>query len=230
MNDRKHLKQLHDTVSRYCLFVTKSTWDAEDLAQETWLKAIETLKKQGHQNPEAFLLRVAKNQWIDQSRRKAVFARILKQEKPEVTPPEQGLFEMERAFFALVNHLSPLQLSVFLLRDVFGYSTSEAAKMVEKTEGAVKAALRRARKSLALVRDDLETENSPLPNGEEAKAWLRAIAVAYEAGEIDTVIDLIDQGVYARTMVVSGQERKVAVLPDNGAFRRSDPTCGLLAA
>jgi RNA polymerase sigma-70 factor (ECF subfamily) len=116
----KSLEHLQDVVNRYCLSLTGSSWDAEDLAQDTWLKAIETLKILGHTNPEAFLLRIAKNTWIDQSRRKTVLDRILKRERPKVTLPDNGPFEIETAFQALMKHLSPLQRTVFLLRDVFG--------------------------------------------------------------------------------------------------------------
>ena len=56
---------------RYCLHVTGSPWDAEDLVQDTLLRAFARL---GHfwqpiDNPRAYLFRIASNTWIDTLRR-----------------------------------------------------------------------------------------------------------------------------------------------------------------
>ncbi|MDF2652448.1 MAG: polymerase ECF-type sigma factor, partial [Paenibacillus sp.] len=107
--------QLQETLSRYCLSIAGTSWEAEDLAQESWLKALGTLMGKGHSNPEAFLLRIAKNTWIDHVRRKAYITGILQQYMPKVEPPVEGSFGIEIAFQALINHLSPLQRAVFLL-------------------------------------------------------------------------------------------------------------------
>lgn len=184
------LEQLQDIVNRYCLSLTGSRWDAEDLAQDTWLKAAGTLQERGHINTEAFLLRVAKNLWIDKSRRKTVLTRILNREQPKVTPQDEGPFELETVFQALRKHLSPLQRTVFLLRDVFGYSSIETADMLDTTEGAVKAALHRARSSLDTVRDDLAGNVLPLPAEEEVRVLLSMHAAAYQSGDIAKLIKL----------------------------------------
>ncbi|WP_124726797.1 RNA polymerase sigma factor [Staphylospora marina] len=188
--DGKSLERLQAVLNRYCLAVTGSDWDAEDLAQDTWLKATGTLRR-GHANPEAFLLRIAKNTWIDQVRRKAVLARILNRERPKEALPDHGSFEIEWMFQALMKHLSPLQRTVFLLRDVFGYSSAETAEWLDTTEGAVKAALRRARRSLAAVRDELEKGTLPIPEKEHVKAFLRAVATAYQEGEVARLVELV---------------------------------------
>ncbi|MBP1997085.1 RNA polymerase sigma factor [Paenibacillus eucommiae] len=193
------IEHLQAVVNRYCLSITGSIWDAEDLAQDTWLKAISTLNDFGqknvfgHKNPEAYLLRIAKNTWIDQARRKNLFLKILKREQPEVALPENGSFEIETAFLALRKHLTPLQRTVFLLRDVFGYSIAEAADKLQTTEGAVKAALHRARLALDAVKDELEQSILPVPKEEGLKAFLRALAAAYQMGDIATLIELAQQ-------------------------------------
>lgn len=188
----KSLEQLQSTLHRYCLAITGSNWDAEDLAQETWLKALRTDILYRHANPEAFLLRIAKNTRIDQVRRNTRLTSILQQERPEAVPPEPGSFEIERTFHSLLKHLSPLQRAVFLLRDVFNYSSAETAAMLATTEGAVKAALHRARQALSAVKEELE-EESPWAEEEGVKVFLRMLAAAYESGDIARLVQLAQQ-------------------------------------
>lgn len=102
-----------------------------------------------HPNPEALLFRIARNTWIDIMRRKATLSRVLElDQSPTEASAEYGSFEIEAAFQALQGHLSPLQQAVFLLRDVLGHSAMEAADILDTTEGAIKAALHRARQAL----------------------------------------------------------------------------------
>ncbi|MDF2959728.1 MAG: DNA-directed polymerase subunit sigma [Paenibacillus sp.] len=190
----KSLEQLQAVVHRYCLSLTGSGWDAEDLAQDTWLKAAGTLKSFGHTNPEAFLLRIARNTWIDQTRRKAVLTRILRREQEKVILPDYGSVEIEAALQSLMKHLSPLQRTVFLLRDVLGFTCREAAERLETTEGAVKAALHRARQSLEAVKADLENDALPLPEEEGLRAFLRTFAAAYRMGDIAVLVELSQRG------------------------------------
>ncbi|MFE6797587.1 RNA polymerase sigma factor [Paenibacillus chitinolyticus] len=188
--DNTRINQLQQTLKRYCLSMTKSSWEAEDLAQETWLRAMSSQGK-GHANVEAMLLRIAKNTWIDQSRRKQVLARIMKSEQTQaVTRRDEGLLVIEETFRALLKHLPPLQRTVFLLRDVLGFSSLEAAVRLGTTEGAVKAALYRARQSLEAVRRDIETGTQVEPAENGMKAYLRMMAAAYEIGDIALLVEL----------------------------------------
>src|SRR5688500_9237569 len=66
---------LHD----YCLRLTRNTWDAEDLVQETLLKAFGMIARgdlhgssNTIRNAKAYLFRTASNLWIDQQRRRAI--------------------------------------------------------------------------------------------------------------------------------------------------------------
>jgi hypothetical protein len=58
---------LRTELYRYCRYLTRSPWDAEDLAQDTLGRAFVTIA-QGSEpdNPRAWLFRVASNLWIDQ--------------------------------------------------------------------------------------------------------------------------------------------------------------------
>ncbi|MBT2293109.1 RNA polymerase sigma factor [Paenibacillus albidus] len=214
--DERNTLSLQAALSRYCLSLTKSPREAEDLAQETWIKALEFLDKikladpGSHPNPEALLLRIAKHAWIDQTRRKSVFFRVLKLVEAEAAEPavilEQGSFEIKAVFQALLVHLSPLQQAVFLLREVFHYSAAEVAERIGTSEGAVKAALHRARQALPAVREELLADGLPLPQDAAMADTLEQLASAYVQGEIDELIGLVQsEAGQGPVMAVSSQ-------------------------
>jgi len=201
--------QLHATVKRYCISLTGSPLEGEDLAQDVWLRAIVSAPYTNHANPEAYLLRIAKNIWIDRSRRKTMLNRIIQQQsREEMSAVDSPSFDVEMAFQALMKHLSPLQRSVFILRDVFGYSSDETAKKLKTTEGAVKAALHRARQSLALVRSDLEHDKLKYPEDDSMKAFLRALAAAYRKGDVAEIVRLAQQDVIEPVAAIGAVQSK----------------------
>src|SRR6202022_1983836 len=63
---------LRSDLYRYCRHLTRSPWDAEDLAQDTLARAFVTLGQMGHSPPNAraWLFRVASNLWIDRIRQR----------------------------------------------------------------------------------------------------------------------------------------------------------------
>lgn len=157
--DTRHLQELGTTLQRYCLSLTRSRFDADDLAQETWVKALGYRKFTISPNPEALLLRIAKNTWIDASRRQGSLIRAMERSGVSSDPASaasalEELTETELTFQALLAHLSPPQRTAWVLRDVLGYSASESAGLLATTEGAVKAALHRARQALSKVREE----------------------------------------------------------------------------
>lgn len=191
----KSLRQHQSILNRYCLSLTHSKWDAEDLAQDTWLKALGDSKSLEHQNPEALLLKIAKNKWIDQSRRKNVLSRLLKQIEANEIYNNNEPCGIELILHALVKNLPPLQRTVFLLRDVFGFSIMEAAEILDTTDGAIKAALYRARQALKFIRDDLENDTIAFPKSKELQTYLRTFADAHQAGDISKLVELSQRNI-----------------------------------
>ncbi|MFF2018306.1 RNA polymerase sigma factor [Paenibacillus sp. NPDC058177] len=191
MPDAHMTTLLQAALKRYCLSLTQSPWDAEDLAQDTWIKVLSYLQKAEHRNIEALLLRTARNTWIDTVRRKMTFARILGLQPPAAEGMEDSCTAgTEAAFQALLEHLSPLQRTVFLLRDVLGHSALEAAELLNTTEGAVKAALHRARQSLPDVRKELADEGPRWREDSDYLLHLQRLAAAYEKGQVAELIRL----------------------------------------
>lgn len=197
MHDQEHkLEQLQAALYRFCLSLTGSVHDAEDLSQQTWMKTIRRLAEHGHDNPEAFLLRVAKNAWIDECRRrKGLRDRLLWLSELGEHVPEREQPDVERAIAALMRYLSPIQRTVFLLRDTLDYSIAETAALLGTSEGAVKAALHRARRALADVREACRTDRGDAGRDEwldaEAEELARRILNAYAEGRIDELIALV---------------------------------------
>ncbi|WP_025693203.1 RNA polymerase sigma factor [Paenibacillus zanthoxyli] len=211
--DQEGIVHLQAVLKRYCLSLTGSSWDAEDLAQDTWLKAWEPLKA-GHNNPEAFLLRIAKNAWIDAGRRKALLQRIFElSNEAKYMEQENGEFAAEMAFQALMKHLSPLQRSVFLMRDVLEYTAAETAELLDTTEGAVKAALHRARLAIPAVRKELSADGPTLPLERSYRDFLEQMAAAYKQGQIAELIELTQQGDTKQGTVIAVSPRMESVQP-----------------
>ena len=164
------------------------------MVQETWLKALDRIQKCQHDNPEALLLRTAKNAWIDLIRRRKLWDRFWVHEKERMKNEDENgvdndVFLVEVIFQFLMVRLSPLQRTVLVLRSAMGYSVAETAEKLNTTTGAVKAAYYRARKVLENTEyEDLEE----IPMTEELDAAvLTAISEAYIKGDVDEMIHLV---------------------------------------
>ncbi|GLX70552.1 RNA polymerase sigma factor [Paenibacillus glycanilyticus] len=195
--DNKEWERLQGVLSRYCIGLTKTRAEAEDLAQETWLKAIESLSLPNHANPDAYMLRIARNTWIDRVRRQSTQVRIMESVRSSAKKhelPDESKLGSEMAMQAIMEYLSPLQQAVFLLRDVFGYSAQETALRLGISIGAAKAALHRARAALPSVRHAIHQGTLPYPDDEGLRHVLRALAIAYEGGDVDAMLTLVQQG------------------------------------
>ncbi|WP_246627856.1 RNA polymerase sigma factor [Paenibacillus oenotherae] len=154
--------EIRAVLYRYCLKLTGSVWDAEDLVQETCLRALSVIVgAHPHSNPTAYVLRIAKNLWVDIVRRRRAAEKMIGQSAADAAWDElHDHLEVEEALRLVVKHLSPLQRAVFLLREVCGYKSAEAAGWLQTTEGAVKAALHRARNVLEKVKQKHESSRA----------------------------------------------------------------------
>ncbi|MFD0675064.1 RNA polymerase sigma factor [Cohnella sp. GCM10027633] len=197
IRESQDIRRLQGALGRFCLSLTASRWDAEDLSQETWLKALESEAGLAHANPEAFLLRIARNAWIDRTRQNGARSRALQAVRSEAAPyalPDEGVLGIESALNAIMAHLTPLQCAVWLLRDACGYSAAESALGLGITVGAVKAALHRARAALPAAKEAIAQGTLPAPLDEGLKDVLRTLAIAYEGGDIGTMLAILRQG------------------------------------
>jgi len=184
------MQQIHARLLEYCMSVTGSPWDAEDLAQDACLKAMPVLTgRLSHDNPEAYVKRIAKTTWIDHLRRnrrlEVGWETWMSQDSLQETYP----VELEPALHVTVRVLSPLQRTVLLMMDVLGYRAHETARALRTTEGAVKAALRRARKTLK-ERRKTEEEVVLEPSSDRDAVLVRAYAEAIRDGDAERIVRL----------------------------------------
>ena len=110
---------LRSDLYRYCRHLTRSPWDAEDLAQDALARAFVTLGQMGHAppNPRAWLFRVASNLWIDRTRR-GKREEPLTAEVAEAGASREPMAAREAAG-TLLGQLSPQERAAVVLKDVF---------------------------------------------------------------------------------------------------------------
>ena len=141
--------------------ITGSREDAEEVLQETFLKAFEHLPDfREDARFYTWLVRIAINEGLMKLRKRRTGREVPIEdavgEDGEVMPreftdwkpnPEQLMAqaEMERILQDAARTLSPAFRTVFYLRDVEGLSTEETADLLKISVGAVKARLFRAR-------------------------------------------------------------------------------------
>jgi RNA polymerase sigma-70 factor (ECF subfamily) len=174
---------LRADLYRYCRHLTRSPWDAEDLAQDALARAFVTLGQMGHRPPNAraWLFRVASNLWIDR-------VRLRHREEPLVADAREsgGASDPRRAREAagtLLGQLSPQERAAVVLKDVFDFSLEEAAEALSTSVGAIKTALHRARGKL--IEPPSEEPAAPRP------AVLDAFCDAFNARDIDRLTALL---------------------------------------
>jgi RNA polymerase sigma-70 factor (ECF subfamily) len=143
----------------YCRRLTGTVWDAEDLVQDTLLRAFGTLGKLDFavRSPRAYLLKLATNAWIDTIRRRQT-AEAAQLEPPQgFAEPDMGR-SVRDAASQLMTRLAPQERAAFVLKELFGSSLKEIAEILGTTEGAVKSALHRGRKMLEASEESVELE------------------------------------------------------------------------
>jgi RNA polymerase sigma-70 factor (ECF subfamily) len=199
----------------HCYRMTGSLHDAEDLVQETYLRAWKSYKGfQGKSSVRTWLYRIATNTSLtalDGRARRPLPTGLgapssdpvddihARAEVPWLEPlPDEaadpssivGSRESVRlAFIAALQHLSPRQRAVLVLREVLQWKAAEVADALGTSTAAVNSLLQRARAQLDAIGpsedDELRTPESP-----EAKDLLTRYIAAFETYDIDKLVDL----------------------------------------
>ncbi|NRQ30261.1 sigma-70 family RNA polymerase sigma factor [Nonomuraea sp. NN258] len=92
------------------------------------------------------------------------------------------------AFLTALQHLPPRRRAVLVLRDVLGFRAAEVAAMLDTTENAVHAALKRARAALPR---DLPGTDVPLPGSPHERRVVAEFVRAFENGDVDAIVTLL---------------------------------------
>ncbi len=150
---RGHVPRLFNLAWR----LTRSTTDAEDLVQETLLRAYSRREQLLElQAPGAWLARVLHNAWIDRWRRKGVMRDADSLDAEEAgdasmrADSDQALMNAvdAAAIMRAVAQLPEGQQLVVLLHDAAGYTLEEIAEALGIAVGTSKSRLHRARQAL----------------------------------------------------------------------------------
>lgn len=145
-----------------CYRMTGSAADADDLVQETFVRAMERPPARTDEPLRPWLVRVAMNLSRDhlRRRRRTEYPGYWLPEPVATEAPGDGWpvggdesaaarYELTEsvtfAFLLAIEALTPAQRAVLILRDVFDYSTEETAAALGMTPGNVKVTLHRAR-------------------------------------------------------------------------------------
>lgn len=167
----------------HCYRMTGSTHEAEDLVQETYLRAWRSFDKfEGRSSVRTWLYRIATNVCLtnlDGKQRRPLPSGlgtddswagdelIEDHEVPWLQPvPDAAVLVAERdtirlAFIAALQHLPAKQRAVLILRDVLRWSAKETADALDTTTAAVNSALQRAHaqmQAVGLTEDTVEAD------------------------------------------------------------------------
>lgn len=150
-----------ELIYRLAIKMMNDPQDAEDVLQETFMKALRGIRQfDGRSSLSTWLYRIATNEALMALRRQKPDListdESLETEAGEQEPiqivdwcclPEEELMsaEAQRYLDVAIDHLTPSLRAVFVLRDIEGLSTQETGEILNLSETAVKTRLSRAR-------------------------------------------------------------------------------------
>jgi RNA polymerase sigma-70 factor (TIGR02960 family) len=201
----RHERELH----LHCYRMLGSLDEADDALQETLLRAWRFRGGfEGRSSLRAWLYRIATNVCltIEAGRRARAIPqswdemiqspypdRLLDELTDDAVSPDarSDLRESVRlAFLTALQHLSPRQRAVLILRDVLGFSAAETAACLDTTRASVTSALQRARATLAS-----RPAPPPAPSNEIERELVRRFVSAWDAVDVDGLVALLAEDV-----------------------------------
>jgi RNA polymerase sigma-70 factor (TIGR02960 family) len=210
------VESLRPELLAHCYRILGSIHDAEDLVQETYLRAWRGLSRfEGRSSVRRWLYKIATTACLTaletRSRRPLpsglgapsddhqVATAPRERSVPWLQPAPDGLFGaddpaaivagragLRLAFIAALQFLPARQRAVLVLRDVLAFRTAEVAKMLDTTVAAVDSALRRARAHLAEAGP--AEDDLAEPDEQARQALLDAYVDAFSRADPDALV------------------------------------------
>jgi RNA polymerase sigma-70 factor (ECF subfamily) len=206
----------------HCYRMLGSFTDAEDLVQETFLRAWRRRDTfQGRSTFRAWLYRIATNGCLDfidhAARRPALAVRsghdspaevpwlepypdhLLERAGPDALEPATAVVAketIELAFLTAIQLLPPMQRAVLIMRGILEWPAADTAQALDSTIAAVNSALQRAREALQRQRPDAAggLPQPSSPSRTERELLARYID-AHERADPQAVIELLREDV-----------------------------------
>ncbi|TXC85809.1 RNA polymerase sigma-70 factor [Metabacillus litoralis] len=176
-----------------------SVIETEDIMQETFLKAFE-INEQNIDNKKAYLCKMMTNRCLDVLK-SARYKREqyvgpwnpepLLLEKLHTFDPSEKMIQNEGlsiAYLRMMEHLTPDERAVLLLREVFDFPYSEIANIIEKKDENCRKIFSRAKQKISFV------EGESL-NYEKNKSMINRFIVAFQMQNMDALLELISENV-----------------------------------
>jgi RNA polymerase sigma-70 factor, ECF subfamily len=205
----------------HCYRMTGSFDDAEDLVQETFLRAWRGRDGfEGRAKVSTWLYRIATNVCLDALEKRPprvlpqdVVPAVSPDDEPRSTPPLRPELPwmqpapdaaldpeaiaasrqtVELAFLAALQHLPVRQRAILILCDVLGWSAKEVAELLALSVAAVTSALQRAHETMRTLVPTGRSEWTPLaPPTEAERAVLARYIAAWEHGDPGALMQLL---------------------------------------
>jgi RNA polymerase sigma-70 factor (ECF subfamily) len=179
---------LYNTAYR----MTRNSEDAEDLVQETYLKAYRYYDKfEEGTNFKAWLFKIMKNTFINNYRKKqqapalsdfadieeSFESQVNEEATRQIKNPEEEFLEdvLDEDVQRALDKLPPDYRMVVILADLEGFSYKEIADILEVPVGTVMSRLYRGRRLLEAAMLEFAREHGYIRQGEPAKMRSRAV-------------------------------------------------------
>lgn len=183
----------------HCYRMLGSAQDAEDLAQETLLRAWRALDRfEPRAQLQTWLYRIATNGCLDELERRPRLPEPVDPfpdtplddaASPTYDPAARYAIRegMELALLRAIQELPGRQRAVLIFRDVLGWTGPEVAELLESTVASVNSALQRARATI----DGHLPSRAPAASGQAERELLKRYVDAFEHDDVDALVSLL---------------------------------------
>jgi RNA polymerase sigma-70 factor (ECF subfamily) len=203
---RRLIEPYRHALEVHCYRMLGSMQDAEDLAQETLLRAWRALERfEPRAQFQTWLYRIATNACLDELERRPRRPELIdpfpdrpvdEADAPVYDPAARYAIRegMELALVRAIQQLPGRQRPVLIFRDVLGWSAPEVAELLESTVASVNSALQRAR---ATVEEHLPAPALTALEPEERELLSRYVD-AFERDDVDGLVALLREDAVLR--------------------------------
>jgi RNA polymerase sigma-70 factor (ECF subfamily) len=155
-----------DALYGYAMALTRDTTEAEDLVQETYVRATAAANRpDSNSNLKGWLFVIMRNAWLNQVRHQNSGPRFIDLENTEQNigqeqenPHVVYLRKLEREQVReAIEHLPDAYREIVVLRDIEGFTYQEIATVLECPAGTVMSRLGRARGRLRKLLSSWQT-------------------------------------------------------------------------
>lgn len=217
MRDEQVYSQYRPLLFSLAYRLLGSVVDAEDVVQETFLAWAERDDPEAVGSAKAYLLRIVSHKctdWVRQQARRR--ERYVGPFLPEPFVEGTGLPEdvcllresLHTAYLLLLQQLGPVERTVFVLREAFGFSYAEIAEVAERSPAHCRQIYHRARGKMGAYSTARKAEPAEAADvAQLAEAFVQSV----ERGDMERVLELLTAD--AKLLTDGGGQVRAALAP-----------------